>query len=256
MKLSVVIAVLNSHKIVVRQIRHFKRMPLPNNVELILVDDGSNPPILYTAENTGLKNLKVLATNDKRPWTQGLARNMGSKTATGEFLFFTDIDHIITKEAIEEVLKFTGDKMVFYRYFGILDRRGNIVSDVKSMLDFGLDPARLKGRRGVTKDGEISAGTHTNTYAIRKTIFDKIGGYERRYCESMFHVGGRYQSEESKFNSRFKRLYLSGQAISPTVGQSRIYHYPVSKFRKDDDNNPFGLFHKLSLEQVPQPMIE
>jgi len=254
MKVSVVIAVLNSHQVVVRQIRHFKGMRLPKDVEIIFVDDGSNPPLDY--QDCGLRNFKILQTNDKRPWTQGLARNMGAKEAKGEYLFFTDIDHIITKEAIEDVLKFTGDKMVFYRYFGILDRRGSIVSDKKSMLDFGLDPARLRGRRGVSADGEILAGSHSNTYAIRKTIFEKIGGYERRYCESMFHVGGRYQSEESKFNSRFKRLYLSGQAIPSSVGKGKIYHYPVSKFRKDDDNNPFGLFHKLSLEQVPQPMIE
>lgn len=254
MKLSIVIAVLNSHKVVVRQIRHFKKMRLPRSVEIILVDDGSNPPLSY--ETCGLRNLRILYTNDKRPWTQGLARNMGAKTATGEYLFFTDIDHIITKEAIEDVLKFTGDKMVFYRYFGILDRKGHIVSDKKSMLDFGLDPARLKGRRGISANGEILAGSHSNTYAIRKTIFDKIGGYERRYCESMFHVGGRYQSEESKFNSRFNRLMYSGQVVGPVVSKAKIYHYPVSKFRKNDDNNPFGLFHKLSLKQVPQPMME
>ncbi len=253
MKVSIVIAVLDSHKVVVRQIRHFKKMRLPKDVEIIFVDDGSNPPLDY--QNCGLRNFKILYTNDKRPWTQGLARNVGAKVATGEYLFFTDIDHIITKEAIEDVLKFTGDKMSFYRYFGILDRRGNIVSDKKSILDFGLDPARLKGRRGVSKDGDILAGSHGNTYAIRKTIFDKIGGYERRYCESMFHVGGRYQSEESKFNSRFNRLMYSGQVVGPTIG-SKIYCYPVSKFRTDRNNNPFGLFHGLSLEQVPQPMMK
>lgn len=253
MKISVVIAVLNSHQVVVRQIRHFKKMRLPKDVEIILVDDGSSPPLNY--ETCGLRNLRILYTNDKRPWTQGLARNMGAKAAKGEYLFFTDIDHIITKEAIEEVLKFAGDKMVFYRYFGILDRRGNIISDVKSMLEFGLDPARLRGRRGISKNGDILAGSHSNTYAIRKTVFEKIGGYNPRYCQSMFHVGGRYQSEESKFNSQFNRLRYSGQVTGLTTSKAKIYHYPVSKFRKDDDNNPFGLFHQLSLEQVPQPMI-
>lgn len=253
MKVSVVIAVLNSHKVVVRQIRHFKKMGLPKDVEIIFVDDGSNPPLDY--QTCGLRNFYVYFTNDKRPWTQGLARNLGASKAKGEYLFFTDIDHIITKEAINDVLAFNGSKMVFYRYFGILDLRGNIVSDVKSMLDFGLDPARLKGRRGVLKDGHIFAGSHGNTYAIKKTIFDKIGGYDPRYCQSMFHVGGRYQSEEAKFNSKFIRMWLSGQA-NTVVSESKIYHYPVSRFRKDGDNNPFGLFHKLSLEQVPQPMMQ
>lgn len=44
-KLSIIIPVLNSHEIVRRQIKHFKRMDLPDDVELIIVDDGSDPPV-------------------------------------------------------------------------------------------------------------------------------------------------------------------------------------------------------------------
>jgi len=45
MKVSVIIAVLNSHEVVRRQIEHFKKMELSSDVEIILVDDGSNPPL-------------------------------------------------------------------------------------------------------------------------------------------------------------------------------------------------------------------
>ena len=219
-------------------------MQLPNDVEIILVDDGSNPPLNY--EGCGLRNLTILYTNDKRPWTQGLARNMGAKVAKGEYLFFTDIDHIITKEAVEDVLKFDGDKMVFPRFFGILSRHGDIVDDKQSMLDFGLNPNRMNGQR------KFSAGFHANTYAVKKSIFEKIGGYEPTFCTQGYHMGGRGWSEESYFNALFKRLQRKGE-VTEVVG-SKIYHYPVSKFRTDGDNNPFGLFHELSLEQVPQPM--
>ena len=246
MKISIVIAILNSHKVVVRQIRHFKKMRLPNNVEIIFVDDGSNPPLSY--ENCGLRNFRILYTNDKRPWTQGLARNMGAKAATGEYLFFTDIDHIISKEAIDAVLVFDKDRMVFPRNFGILSRNGDIISDMKSMLDFGLNPARVRGNRG------FSGGFHGNTYAVKKTVFDVIGGYEPSLCTQGYHMGGRGWSEESYFNARFRRLQRRG-LVTEVIGPP-IYHYPVSKFRADGDNNPFGLFHKLSLKQVPQPMIE
>jgi glycosyltransferase involved in cell wall biosynthesis len=247
MKCSIIIAVLNSHKVVIRQLRHFKKMNLPRSVEIILVDDGSNPPLNY--EGCGLRNLTILYTNDKRPWTQGLARNMGAKQAKGEFLFFTDIDHIITHEAINDVLLYDGDKMVFPRYFGILDRHGNVVSDQKSMLKFGLNPARLRNRG-------LSCGYHGNTYAIRATIFWMIGGYDHRYCESGFHVGGKYMSEERKFNIKWAHICNRGLAPGGEKTGARIYHYPTSKFRTDGDNNPYGLFHSLSLEQVPQPMKE
>jgi len=243
-KVSIVIAILNSHEIVKRQVEHFKKMDLSDEVEFIFVDDGSEPPL-----NGEMRNLSFHYTNDKRPWTQGLARNMGAKEAKGEYLFFTDIDHIITKEAIGDVLRFDGDKMVFPRYFGILDEEGNIVNDKESMLEFGLHPRRIRTRRGI-----MCAGIHGNTYAIRKEVFERIGGYASRYCSQMFHMGGRFQSEESKFNSQYRQLTAKGEVKDSAIG-SRIYCYPVSKFRTDGDNNPFGLFHGLSLEQVPQPMM-
>lgn len=242
---SIVIAVLNSHKVVSRQLRHFKRMPLPEDVELVLVDDGSNPPL---SPIPGALNLTLLHTYDKRPWTQGLARNMGAAAARGQYLLFTDIDHILTRDAIDAARTFTGDKMSFRRYFGILDRNGSIICDPESMLAFGLSPRHYR-RRG------LSGGVHGNTYAIRASIFRFLGGYDRRHCEQGFHVGGKYMSEERDFNRRYDRLCLKGEAQWQVLGPN-IYHYPTSKFHKDGNNNPHGLFHGLSLEQTPQPCKE
>jgi len=45
MKLSIIIPVLNSHEIVRRQIEHFRKMDLSDDVELIIIDDGSDPPL-------------------------------------------------------------------------------------------------------------------------------------------------------------------------------------------------------------------
>jgi len=244
-KVSIIIAILNSHRVVVRQLRHFKRMNLPDSVEIIFVDDGSDPPLNY--ENCGLRNFFVYYTNDKRPWTQGLARNLGASKARGEYLFFTDIDHIITKEAIEDVLKFEGDKMTFVRCFGVLSRRGDLICDRESMLAFGLDPERTKGKRGMT------GGVHGNTYAIKRTIFDMIGGYDPRFCEQGFHMGGAHMSEERKFNLKWASIVKRGLVKGGEKMGADIYHFPVSKFRTDKNNNPFGWFHDLSLEQVPQP---
>jgi len=66
-------------------------------------------------------------------------------------------------------------------------------------------------------------------------------------------MGGQGWSEESYFNAMFRRMLKEGK-VSEEISKSKIYHYPVSKFRDDRDNNPSGLFHKLSLEQVQQPM--
>jgi glycosyltransferase involved in cell wall biosynthesis len=239
MELSVVIAILNSHEIVRRQIEHFKKMDLPDNIEFVFVDDGSEPPL-----KGKMKNLNFHFTMDKRPWTQGLARNLGASQTRGEYILFTDIDHIITREALMASLDFTGDKMVFPRYWGLLDESGNIVSDKDALLKFGLDPARLRGKNG----RNLCAGTHGNTYTIRKDIFNKIGGYDPRLCQSGFHVGGRFMSEERRFNNKYDNLGRRGLSNDSAMGPN-IYCYPVSRFRADRDNNPFGLFHGLSLEQ-------
>lgn len=238
MHISIVIAVLNSHKVLARQIRHFKKIDLRDDIEIIIMDDGSNPPLKV---NSGGRNIKVYQTNDKRPWTQGLARNKGAKIAQGKYLFFTDIDHIITKEAIDVVRNFNGDRMIFPRYFGIFDRYGNILTDEKTLVDFGLKNKYV--RRG------LSGGHHGNTYAIKKTIFEELNGYDRKYCDSGFHVGKKFMSEERDFNRRFSRKYRD-------TNGPKIYVYPIGKFQVNGDENPRNLFHNLSREQVPQPMKE
>lgn len=246
MKVSIVIAILNSHYVVKMQIRHFRAMNLPKNVEFIFVDDGSNPPLYF---NMGLRNLHWFYTNDKRPWTQGLARNLGASKAKGEFLFFTDIDHIITKEAIEAVLNYDGDKMIFPRYMGILDRHGNVITDLQTLFDFGYSREHWRRRR-------CFGGIHGNTYAIRKSIFDAIGGYYEEFCTQGFHVGGRWMSEERKFNIKWQHK-VNRNIFKPEIMGPAIYVYPVSKFHKDGDNNPHGLFHKLPLTQgTPLPMMD
>ena len=45
MKLSIVIPVLDSHEVLRRQLLHFDRMKLRRDTEIIIVDDGSDPPL-------------------------------------------------------------------------------------------------------------------------------------------------------------------------------------------------------------------
>ena len=69
-KVSVVISVYQSYEIVRRQLIHFQKMNLP--FELIIVDDGSEPPIEGASYQTG----------NKLAWTQGLGRNLGASERT------------------------------------------------------------------------------------------------------------------------------------------------------------------------------
>lgn len=244
MKISVVIPILNSHEVVRRQIEYFKSLNLADDIEIIFMDDGSEPPLSFP--DRGLKNFNIYATGDKRPWTENLARNKGAKIAKGEFLLMTDIDHILSREAIDAVYRFTGDKMTFPRFFAVLDSEGRIVQDVEILLEFGMN------KEWYRKYG-LYAGHHGNTFAMRKTVFDELGGYDVARCEMPWHAG-----EDRVFNGVWKRGVGAGKYRSAAKGP-QIYMFPVGRFCGDGTNldyNPKGLFNDLKRKEIPQPMLE
>jgi hypothetical protein len=199
-----------------------------SDVEIIFVDDCSDPPLMgdlvtfYRTENT-------LA------WTQGLGRNLGASKAKGEYLFMTDIDHILSKEAIEDALAFTGNKMIFRRQIAILDENGDLKQDKETLKDWGYESERL------------DASVHGNTFVMKKSIFDQLGGYDKDKCTIGYHPARR-QGEDCHFNAKWNHTFVGTQ---PAVGRD-IYMFPIGRFRKDGDLNPKGLFHNLHQRQEIQ----
>lgn len=219
-KVSVIISVYQSYEIVHRQVLHFQKTGLP--IELIVVDDGSNPPIKEA----------TLKTNSKLAWTQGLGRNLGAKHATGDYLFFTDIDHILSKEALEDAMKFTGNKMIFRRQIAVLDEEGNIRQDKETLKDWGYE-----------KDN-LDASVHGNTFVINREIFLELGGYDPATCMKGYHPKSR-QGDDCFFNAKWNKKF---RGVEPVMGRD-IYMFPIGRFHKDGDLNPKGLFHNLSQEK-------
>lgn len=225
MKLSIVISVYQSYEAVRRQRLYFRKINLP--IEVIIVDDGSTPPI--PSAN--------YFTNNKLAWTQGLGRNLGASHAQGEYLLMTDIDHIISKEALMDALDFNGAFMRFPRYFGILDENGNLKTDIKSLLEYGMHPRYSKCPRTTS---------HKNTFLIKKSIFDLIGGYQDRWCNYGFHPLTR-KGDDCYFDSAWKKFSKKNGLIQEFG--SPIYTFPNGRFHRHGDLNPHGLFHDLSHKQ-------
>lgn len=238
MKVSIIISVFNSHKVVRKYFLYLSKMPLPDDCEFILMDDGSDYPIEMPP---GMPpNMRIIPTNDKRLWTQGLARMKGASEAKGEYLFFTDIDHIISKEALDAARNFKEDRMLFPRYFGVLSNLGWLINDDKSMLDFGLSKSRYRRRK-------LSGGVHMNTFVIRKSVWFEIGQYSLGRASSQVHTMG----EDREFNKRWNRAVRAGKYISHSIGP-KIYVYPVGRFRDDGNVNPYGLFHSQPRNDLGQ----
>ena len=222
MKVSIVFAVLNSHEVVRRQLLYFDKMNLPDDIEIIIVDDGSEPPL-----EGNIKNLTILQTHDKRPWTQPVARNLGAKAARGEYLICTDIDHIIPRETIDFVYNTDYDIVRFKRYAAILDEDGNISQDMDKLREYGYN-----------RDG-LRMGPHGNSYAIKRDLFMKFGGSQCR-CS--------YPNRDEQKIKRWTHKLKDELKLLNDDNRPSIYMIPNGRFCGDKDYNPFGLFHNLSRE--------
>jgi len=219
-KLSIIISVLDSHEVVRRQILHFRKMNLPEEVEIIIVDDYSTPAI---KADVCCNNLNIIRTEDKRSWSQPCARNFGAKRAEGTTLLMTDIDHVLSKVAVNAALEFDGDKMMFRRQWAVLDESGDIKQDKSILKEYGLaDQLYQKG---------LNAGSHYNTFCIRRDIFNLLGGYDERFC-------GKYGGDDTDFSDRYGKLYKQGKCSRHVVGPD-IFVFPNPQL------DVMGIFHKL-----------
>lgn len=206
-------------------------MGIPDDVEIILVDDGSVPPI---EAKTNLP-LRILHTNDFREWTWPLARNAGAKAAKGEYFIMVDLDHIISKEIIEAVKAFKGDFMRFHREFAVLDEQGNLTQDRAVLTAYGLPENR-----------DVKFTPHRNQFAIHKDLYWKMGGFRED------RIGKPYpQREDGDFAKQWRLLHEAGKIrdFDDLVGHDKrptLYMFPNGKYCGDVDHNPFNLFHTLS----------
>jgi hypothetical protein len=160
-------------------------------------------------------------------------------------MLMTDIDHIISREAIDAVSSFTEDKMIFPRYIGILDENGVLTQDLDTLYKYGFSPARYKMR-------ELYASVHGNTFAMRRTVFEELGGYNPRKCQYEMHAPPR-MGEDCHFNTEWNH-WATPKGKKAVLGPP-IYMFPVGRYHVDGSNNPMGIFHGLSYEPVKQPLL-
>jgi predicted glycosyltransferase involved in capsule biosynthesis len=216
-RLSVIVNVLESYEVVRRQLLHLARVLTPE-CELILVDDGSVPPLRPICDSVpSPDHFTLIETHDTRPWTHPRARNLGAARARADRLLFFDIDHIITRDVVAEALAYPGDKLHWVRRPAVLDADGRIVTEVEVLRTYGMtDP---------------SPSVHANSFVIRAAVFRLLGGYDERFC-------GSYGGDDIDLQARYDRLCAQGLARPVEVrGAGYVYPDPARDVRK--------LFHAL-----------
>lgn len=236
--LSIIITVLNSHEILRRQLLHFDKIGIPEGVEVIILDDGSTPQL----EASPRPWLTIHKTNDFREWTWAVARNTGAKLAKGKYFIMVDLDHIITREIIDQVLAFKGDHIRFNREFAVLDKDGNFTQNIDVLRSYGL-----------LKERDIHLNPHRNQFAMHKDLYWKMGGYRED------RIGKPYpQREDGDFAKLWDKFYEKGEIkdFDDLVGYDKrttLYMFPNGKYCGDVDSNPFNLFHTLTRKTNKNP---
>ena len=156
-KLTLIINELDSNEFARRQLLHLDRiisdLRCEKSMQVLMIDDGSKPPL----PAYDYPWLRQHWTHDFRPWTQGIARNVGVKMSETPYILCFDVDHVVTRDILDFAMRFDGDFALFPRRIGSLDETGQEVN-------LG---ARIRK-------------TPENIYLMRRELFFRWGGYPNR----------------------------------------------------------------------------
>lgn len=102
-KLSVVVPVYNSEEYLSRCIESILQQTY-NNLELILVDNGSRDQSLEICKEYARQDERILVLEEKKPGPS-CARNKGLKEATGDYLAFVDSDDYLGLDFYKQLIQ-------------------------------------------------------------------------------------------------------------------------------------------------------
>lgn len=128
-RVSVIIPVYNAENYIASCIRNLLQQTY-NNIEIILIDDGSTDNSLsickkFSRDN---RNIRVLHTENRG---SGPARNYGIDIATGEYAYFMDADDSLDQNAISILVSNMSNKDVDLIVFGFreVNKNGKVIRE-------------------------------------------------------------------------------------------------------------------------------
>lgn len=148
-------------------------------LEVVLVDDGSPEPAADVPRPQGLPAFRIYRVKEDRPWHQHGARNLGAHVAKDGWLLLTDMDHVLTDDAV---------RVLFKR----IDC-GQLVEDTVYML------SRIEADTGLpTLNDRGQPKPHPNSFLMTRARYWEVGGYDEDLC-------GHYGTD-SAFRCRLGRI--------------------------------------------------
>jgi len=166
--LTVVLHIYNNQEVLNLQNENWKKWISTENLELILIDDCSNPELDFSDTPNWIRKIRI--TSDI-PWNQPGAKNLGANLASGTLLLFMDADQFFNSKDIQDLsTKLANfEQNVIYRF-----------------------------KRKCLRTGKI-LDIHQNCQLISKKDYENLGGYDEDFA-------GNYGHEDAYFERlwRFK----------------------------------------------------
>lgn len=101
LKVSVIVSVFNEESVIQNCINSLLTQSF-NNIEIIVIDDGSTDKTLEKIKELKSETIKVLTQTHKGP---GAARNKGAENSKGDILVFVDADMEFDKDFIKKLIE-------------------------------------------------------------------------------------------------------------------------------------------------------
>lgn len=263
---SVVVPTYNRANVLPRAIESVRSQTF-NDLELIIVDDGSTDNTAEVIENTDESWIRFHQFDNNRG--ANAARNKGIELAEGNYISFLDSDDELHPKHIEVVLD-VFDQYDSKQVLGVYTAREN---------HRGGEPVKVSspGNRLITQSdvvsGDIAGGFTCATFDA--TVFDNIGfldeelpalqdldlfirilnNYQIAGVSDVLatcHLGdGRISSDVTrKLAAQEHILEKHGEALTD-AGIARLYYYTAFGFAQDGDFNSARSYFKRAIQITP-----
>jgi len=171
---SIIIPTYNREKVLLRSINSVLNQTF-QNMELIVVDDGSTDNTQKLLSNIADKRLKIVKTSGKTGANN--ARNYGVKYASGEFIAFQDSDDEWHLNKLEKQLDFLNKSKADACFCSF--ERFTPASTLILPLEEKRKSMVLTATNIDIKDTLRSNAISTQTLLIKKDVFEELNGFEK-----------------------------------------------------------------------------
>lgn len=143
--------------------------------EIVFIDDGSTDKSKLILQNYK-KNRKIKILFSKKNHGPSTTRSKGVKIAKSKYLFFLDVDTEIQKHCLKQIVNYLkNNRKVGAIQAKLINKNDKQIETSGHFLTIIGFPYEVKNETKAIFGGRSAA------FAVRKNVFDKIGGFDQDY---------------------------------------------------------------------------